>query len=224
MNSTEWDTSHCRTYLEGKKTSGGKIISSICSPPGSALRDISSWITGKLVAARFLYAWKDGDASEQDNVALFWRKSEGTGYSTGSPAHPESLGITTSQEEGNETEIATAWWRQWALALQLSCLPWCSCFPKSSLGNRFSLAAHSAVGSPQQGQDTAKFAISQQPAPPWIPGPAVFWQRGSDPAWKGPQQTLGLEGSSPSNQLWNRSWFSFHVSSLVPFLQSKSEV
>ena len=211
-------------YLDGKKKpSGGKIISSICSPPGSALRDISSWITGKLVAARFLSAWKDGNASEQGNVALVWCKPEGMGYSPGSPAHPESLGITTNQKEGNETEIATAWWQQWALALQLSRLP-CSSFPKSSLRNRFSLAVHSAVGSPQQGQDTAKFAISQQPAPPWIPGPAVFWQRGSDPAWKGPQQTLGLEGSSPGNHLWNRSWFSFHVSSLVPFLQSKSEV
>lgn len=156
-------------------------------------------------------------------IALVWCEPEGTGYSPDSPDHQESPGITNTQKEGHETEIATAWWQQWVLAQQLFRLP-CSSFPKSSLRNRFSLALRSTVGSPQQGQDTAKFAISQQPAPPWRPGPAVSWQRGSDPAWKDPQKTSGLQGSSPGNHLWNRSWFSFHVSSLVPFLQSKSTV
>lgn len=64
--------------------------------------------TGKLAAARFLSAWKDGNALEQGNDALFWHTPEGTGDSPGSPAHLESLGVTTSQKEGNETEIATA--------------------------------------------------------------------------------------------------------------------
>lgn len=64
--------------------------------------------TGKLVAARFLSARKVGNALEQGNVALFWHTPEGTGYSPGSPAHPESLGVTTSHKEGKETEIVTA--------------------------------------------------------------------------------------------------------------------
>jgi len=152
---------------------------------------------------------------------VFQRTPEGMGHSPGSPVHTENLGFTFSQGECNKAETAITWWQHWTLDLQLFCLPWSSW--KSKLKNRFSLAVHTAVESSQQGQDTAKFAISQQPAPPWLPVPTVFWRRGSDPAWKGPQQALGLEGSSPDNHWWNRNWFSFHVSSPVLVLRSKWE-
>lgn len=219
---------HFQTYLNRgenihRKENHIKYLQSskICSQGHFQLNWLGA-TTRKLVAARFLLACKDSSALGQGNVS-FQLTPEGTGYGPGFPDHTDSLGVTSSQRECTETETATAWWQHWALDLKLSHLPH-STFCRSDLKNRFSLAVHSAAGLSQQGQDTAKFAISQQPAPPWIPGPAVFWQRGSDPAWKDPQQTLGLEGSSPGNHWWNRSWFSFHVSSLVLFLQSKSEV
>lgn len=79
--------------------------------------------TRNLVAARFLSAWKDSNASEQSNAALFQQTSEGMGHTPGSPCHTESLGVTFSQRDCNKAETANAWWQHWALDLQLPSLP-----------------------------------------------------------------------------------------------------
>lgn len=95
----------------GGRTLGERIIYSIYSPAGSTVRDIPSWITGKLVVARLLTAWKDRDASEHGNCfglvqtrrhRVYPRLSQNTWWAQESQVVKKKV----------MKQIATAWWQQ----------------------------------------------------------------------------------------------------------------